>query len=136
MGNLKSMTMPINWSRATLQGLMPQAATNRERMMKGAQALKTWPPLNLSRSVPRLGFSPGNCQLSFGCDILRKITVATIETRDESMSGSSGPRKLDDRYWVIAKEPPLTKQAGHTSRPFLKPDMRMTRYSGMRTLRN
>ena len=128
-GILNANTCSVIWFKAWLTGLMPQAQTNSERMMNGAQARKIWPPVKRSSCLPRLFGSSGKCQLSFGCQNFRKTTVHTIEASEAMMSGSSGAviGELAEKYWAMAKEPPLTKQAGHTSQPFFQPDMTMTR---------
>jgi hypothetical protein len=50
-----------------------------------------------------------------------------MDTIEEMMSGNSGPMKFDERNWAMAKEPPLTRQTGHTSIPFFHPAMRTHR---------
>src|SRR5208282_2575666 len=108
-------------------GLMPQAATKIERIRKGAHALKTCPPVHPSFPLPQAAASWSNVQLSLGCQNLRKNVRQRIEVMDARISGSKGPRKLEDKYWTIANDPPLTKQAGQTSTPFFQPDISTTR---------
>ncbi|KFB71833.1 MAG: hypothetical protein AW09_003013 [Candidatus Accumulibacter phosphatis] len=55
--------------------------------------------------------------------------MQTIDASDAMMSGSSGAvtGELAEKNCAMAKEPPLTRQAGQTSRPFFHPDMTTTR---------
>ena len=50
-----------------------------------------------------------------GCQRFRNSVRHTSETREEMMSGSSGPIKLELRYCAIANEPPATITAGQVS---------------------
>jgi hypothetical protein len=109
-----------------LIGFTPQAATKIDRMMNGVQARNTWPPVYMSFARPVLLGSPSKCQLSFGCQKRRNTTRQTMEVMEAMMSGSRGPTKLAVRNWATAKEPPLTRAAGQTSRPFFHPLMRTT----------
>src|SRR5512136_1101159 len=99
-------------------GFIAQAATKNDRRMKGAQALKTCPPVYLSCSRPVAAASCSKRQLSFGVQNWRKSTVPTMEAIEARMSGSIGPRKLEDKYCVMAKEAPETSAMGQTSKPF------------------
>lgn len=57
-----------------------------------------------------------------GCQRFRNSVRQTSDTSEEMMSGSSGPRKFELRYWAIANEPPATITAGQVIRawsPFL-----------------
>ena len=50
-----------------------------------------------------------------GCQRFRNSVRQTSDTSEEMMSGSSGPRKFELRYWAIANEPPATITAGQVS---------------------
>ncbi|MDT4839406.1 hypothetical protein FQZ97_731960 [compost metagenome] len=51
----------------------------------------------------------------------------------EVMSGSSGPMKLEVRYWLTAKLPPATSRAGQVSRMPRQPSIIATSQNGTMT---
>ncbi len=58
-----------------------------------------------------------------GFQTRRNSVRQSRETSAEITSGSSGPRKLEVRYWAIAKEPPETTTAGQVSFTPRQPSM-------------
>src|SRR4051794_11977343 len=68
--------------------------------------------------------------ICFGFHLRKKKDNTSRLSKEERMSGSSGPRKLDEKYWTMAKVPPVTKMAGITSRVFFHPDMTNTSQNG------
>src|SRR4051812_22455130 len=58
--------------------------------------------------------SPSKRQVILGCQTLRSRTRAPRQTRAESTSTRTGPRKLAVMNWVTAKEIPAVSTAGKT----------------------
>ena len=94
-----------------LTGGRPQMNTNTERMIQGVQAaisalllcLATgWGGLT-SEALTSLPRSEAEVQIFLGCQTRRNRIRLAMETMAAMMSTSSGPMKLETRYWGMAQ---------------------------------
>src|SRR5262249_61493898 len=78
----------------------------------------------------------GKLQVVFGRQMRRRRRRARIETIEPAMSTSEGPNMLLTTNWVMPKDRPAVRQAGHTSRIAFLPAMAQTSQKGTRTEKN
>ncbi|MPN40658.1 hypothetical protein SDC9_188196 [bioreactor metagenome] len=118
-------------------GLRPQRITNTVRMMNGDHALNICPVVYFGSVAAALtAGSPSKRQILAGFQIFKNTVRDTIAANEDRISGSSGPRKLEDHHWRPAKDIPATRQAGRTSIADFQPAINTTNQIGMITDRN
>ncbi len=123
-------------AKAALNGFRVQMVTSTVRIRNGDQALKIspklyglgWLPLGCTTAAPTLPLASANERL--GCQTLRNRVRQIRLARAEVMSGSSGPMKLEVKYWVTAKLRPATRAAGQVSFTPRRPSIMNTSQNG------
>ena len=122
----------------------PQMKTKMDRMIHGVQAAISAERLcwttgcggltsEALTSLPRM---EAEVQIFLGCQTRRNSTRLIMEMMAAMMSTSSGPMKLDTRYWGIAKETPHTRMAGQISIMPLRPANAQISQNGTSTEKN
>ncbi len=96
-----------------LDRLTPQAATKIDKMMNGVHARNTWPPVYRT-SHGRCFWARRQSASSLRLPEAQETTRQTMEAMEAMMSGSRGPNEIGREELATAKDPPLTKAAGHT----------------------